>query len=48
MSVKVGDKIFSPQHGFLEVLEIRGSGRNKEVKFEELGKPFWVLASRIQ
>jgi hypothetical protein len=46
--IKIGDKIFSPQNGLLEIEKIRGTGRGKEVCFSILGKEYWIPAYKIQ
>jgi|WetSurMetagenome_2_1015567.scaffolds.fasta_scaffold148089_3 hypothetical protein len=46
--MKIGDKIFSPQNGFLEIEATRGKGRDREVMFRILEKEYWIPERRIQ
>jgi len=46
--LKIGSKIFSPQHGFLEIEKIRGNGKDKEVCFSILDKEYWIPAKQVK
>lgn len=45
--VKKGDKLFSPTHGFVEVEDIRGKGKDREFKISILDQEYWLPLSKI-
>jgi hypothetical protein len=45
---KKGDRLFSPQHGFVEILATRGYGMKKEFCIEVEGEKVWYNARQLK
>jgi hypothetical protein len=45
---KIGDELFSPQHGFIRIEEFRGKGKDKEFKISILDEEYWLPVSKIR
>jgi nitrogen regulatory protein PII len=46
--VRIGEKLFSHNHGFVTVEDVRGKGKNQEFKISILDKEYWLSASKVQ
>jgi hypothetical protein len=45
--LKIGDKIFSPENGFLHIEGLRGKGKDREFKISIMDKEYWLPISKI-
>ena len=43
----IGDKIFSEKRGWLLIEAEHEDGKDREIMFTELGKEYWIKASRV-
>jgi hypothetical protein len=49
INFKKGDKLFSPKYGYVTIINVRGSGREKEFMIDiGDGEKRWYLASQIK
>lgn len=45
---KKGDKLFSPQHGYVEIIDTRGFGAKKEFCIEIAGEKVWYNRQQLK
>ena len=46
-TIKIGDELFSPQHGYIRIEDIRGKGKDREFKISLLDEVYWLPISKI-
>ena len=46
-TIKIGDELFSPQHGYIRIEDIRGKGKDREFKISLLDVEYWLPISKI-
>jgi hypothetical protein len=48
IAFKKGDKLFSPQHGFVTIENVRGYGMKKEFMIDVGGEKVWYSAMQLK